>query len=238
MGNTKSKDGLSETEQLCEALDSSKWDVAKKLVQRGGKSVKFRFETKNHGVKRTALYFACLRGAPVDLFAMLLQGADVDVNECNEEKDNVLQIAAREGHANLCKMLLDRGWKVNVQDQFAHSPLYYAAKNEHVEVVRLLLKHGAKLNKDQRGETAIDVCKNYDIKVLLGATANVHQELYQCVADSNYARASELLDAGADAAKYSDNTKRNAISLLAFRGERINKYFPILTRITYYVLLL
>ena len=54
-----------------------------------------------------------------------------------------LMAAARNGHLDICRLLLDKGAKVEAKNSDGWTPLHYAARNDHIEIVRLLCDRGA-----------------------------------------------------------------------------------------------
>lgn len=78
-----------------------------------------------------------------------------------------LLYAAREGHADIARMLLDAGADIERADANGITPLIDAILNDHVDVARLLIDAGANINvADWYGETplwsAVDV-RNRDM---------------------------------------------------------------------------
>lgn len=68
-----------------------------------------------------------------------------------------LHYAARNGHYEVCKMLLENGATVNAQTRCGRATaLHRAAMQGHIDIVQLLLKFGANANiKDIDGYTAL-----------------------------------------------------------------------------------
>ncbi|XP_076297202.1 uncharacterized protein LOC143217178 isoform X2 [Lasioglossum baleicum] len=68
-----------------------------------------------------------------------------------------LHYAARNGHYEVCKTLLENGAKVSAQTRCGRAtPLHRAAMQGHVDVVQLLLQSGANADiKDADGYTAL-----------------------------------------------------------------------------------
>src|SRR5207245_9851476 len=59
------------------------------------------------------------------------------------ERMDLLTDAVIKGHADLVKVLLDRGTDVNARNASGSTPLHDAALKGQTEVVRVLLEHGA-----------------------------------------------------------------------------------------------
>ncbi len=115
------------------------------------------------------------RGEVDRVAALLAQGADA--NARTESKEPALHLAAKYGHGEVVKVLLDNGAKVNAKAD-GWPALYLAAENGHGEVVKVLLDNGAKVNARVHGSTALHPAAKYGhrevVKVLLdkGAHAN------------------------------------------------------------------
>lgn len=77
-----------------------------------------------------------------------------------------LHLAAFFGHAEVARLLLDRGADVNARSQSdrfarANTPLHAAAANRQVEVARLLVERGADVNaRDGSGFTPLALAAN------------------------------------------------------------------------------
>lgn len=85
---------------------------------------------------------ACLRG---DIERINKELADRPYNlECQDWAGNrPLHIAARSGHHEIVKLLIDNGCDVQAPNLDRDTPLLVAAENNHLQVVRLLLAAGA-----------------------------------------------------------------------------------------------
>ncbi|RUS30079.1 hypothetical protein BC938DRAFT_479880 [Jimgerdemannia flammicorona] len=70
-----------------------------------------------------------------------------------------LHLAAREGHADLCKLLTltEKNTSLDTQDKYnGWTPIFYAASEGHIDCVRILLEAGCKVNvKDENGATPL-----------------------------------------------------------------------------------
>lgn len=67
----------------------------------------------------------------------------------NSHNDTPLHIAARTGHLEVVKTLIEHGNDINTQGAFNFTPLHLAVQNNHKDLVELLLKEGA--NRELRG---------------------------------------------------------------------------------------
>lgn len=100
------------------------------------------------------LSLACHFGH-TDIALMLYnQGAK---NLPNAESLYPLHLAARQGHAELCRVLSQNGQDIDTPDKYNNwTPLFWAANDGHVECVRILINAGCKVNaKDENGKTAL-----------------------------------------------------------------------------------
>ncbi|CAO3690052.1 unnamed protein product [Rhizopus microsporus] len=100
------------------------------------------------------LSLACHFGH-TDIALMLYnQGAK---NLPNAESLYPLHLAARQGHAELCRVLSQNSQDIDTPDKYnSWTPLFWAANDGHVECVRILIHAGCKVNaKDENGKTAL-----------------------------------------------------------------------------------
>ncbi len=114
-----------------------------------------------------------------------------------------LFLAARGGHAEIAKLLIDNGAHLEVRVTNGVTPLIFAAHNCHASTVPVLLEKGAFINaKDDQGYTAL--CKaSYQghvdtVSVLLqyGADVNIGNPLIEAVQKGSYQVTELLLNAG------------------------------------------
>ena len=120
------------------------------------------------------LFEASYEGSTEEVRRLLSSGL-VDVN-CVRGKGsdfflNPLSEAAVAGHKEVVKILLDRGAKIDQQDEHGCTPLYLAAQFNKQDMVQLLLKRGAQPNvADNSGNTPLHEASqngNKDIVQLL-----------------------------------------------------------------------
>lgn len=104
---------------------------------------------KDHGAEITSLTIAAILGDMVEVKRFVNQGADV--NETGEGSDTPLTGAARRGHTEVARFLLEKGADVNKgRDHDGWTALRGAAQRGHKDTVQLLLDNGA--NVDERDE--------------------------------------------------------------------------------------
>ncbi len=101
------------------------------------------------------------------------------VNASGSHGDHVLFIAAREGHADLVTLLIERGASVNVKDHDGEPLLHVAAHAGHRRVVQVLLARGAAVNeKGPYGELALHwaIARRHGavVQILLASGSNVN----------------------------------------------------------------
>lgn len=83
----------------------------------------------------------CARGRYDDVKNSLLNGASVTF--CDYDRRTPLHLAAGEGHANVCALLIENGAEISAKDRWGNTALSDAYDNNRVEVVELLKRHGA-----------------------------------------------------------------------------------------------
>jgi len=105
---------------------------------------------------------ACMEGDAVCVRALLGRGADVDYADPDPTHDGrytwtPLLHAARRGHTEIVRTLLEAGADPNRRDRDSNTALTLAAGDGHWEAVDLLLDRGADASvPDHCGETAFD----------------------------------------------------------------------------------
>lgn len=72
--------------------------------------------------------------------------AEVDIDCCNEYKQNLLQEAIASCKNDIAKDLINRNIDLNHQDSNGQAPLYYCAQYLNIEIARLLLSKNADIN--------------------------------------------------------------------------------------------
>ena len=99
----------------------------------------------------TPLLWAAEHNKPQVLKRLLDHGADINFH--NNWSGSVLSVAVWEGHAEIVKLLLDRGATIELGagDDAYGTPLHRACWQGNLELVRLLLDRGAQINSENNG---------------------------------------------------------------------------------------
>jgi ankyrin repeat protein len=106
------------------------------------------------------LTMAALRGARKTVASLLAAGANVDGEPAIHNGRNVwgytpLYVAAREGHAEVARLLVDAGADRTRADHAGFQPLHAAAAFGRVDAVKVLLDAGVPVDaRAERGDTA------------------------------------------------------------------------------------
>nr|WP_253308677.1 ankyrin repeat domain-containing protein [Rickettsia endosymbiont of Ceutorhynchus assimilis] len=119
--------------------------------------------------KKILLYLAAEAGNS-SIIIDLLNKKIVNVDDLNPNNWTALHFAARSGHDNIVKLLLDHGANVNViTPDDGWTALHFAARNGYDGIVEVLLKHNADIINIQTsfGSTALHLAaKNKHIAVI------------------------------------------------------------------------
>jgi ankyrin repeat protein len=156
--------------------------------------------------RATPLHYAAFCGMR-DVAAFLIVEHSQDVNARGFEKEETpLQVASRQGQADVAQLLLEHGADIEVRAKIDEStPLVLASQEGRVEVARVLLKHGADTeSRDLVKRTPLSLTPHVDIvRVLLEHGANVNSQDSCNRTPLHHAQGEEitrlLLEHGADA---------------------------------------
>ncbi|MBA3954883.1 ankyrin repeat domain-containing protein [Candidatus Dependentiae bacterium] len=151
----------------------------------------------------------------------LIAHAEVHINATDENTATALHGAARNGHKEVVKLLLEKGADIDTEDENNHTPLHSAAYAGYAEVVKLLLQKGASINTRVEGNEDEDE-EEEGYTALHLAAENGHKEVVEL-----------LLKSGADinAKDEEDNTAlhvaaqcghKEVVELLLKSGADIN----------------
>jgi len=102
--------------------------------------------------ERTQLHYFCENGMTSSVVRMLaMRRIDVEAREGGEEDgDTCLITAARNGHLDICRLLIDKGAQLEAKSLNGMTPLHHVSIEGHVEVVRLLCDRGADVEARNR----------------------------------------------------------------------------------------
>jgi len=113
-----------------------------------------------------AMLGAVWKGDTPSVQRLLRQGVPVETRDPGA-RGTLLITAARRGHVETTRVLLEAGANADAQNIFGNSALLLATEFEHPEVVRLLLRHGANPNiRSKRGQTPLSCAlKDNDLEM-------------------------------------------------------------------------
>ena len=114
-------------------------------------------KTNEQGVP--VLIFSIAKGQPVIATILVNNGAEVNVRDTgNLSRDYTpLHWAARQGHNDLVRLLLEKGADPNAVSKSGETPLHLTSSQGKIETAEILISKGADLNiKDLQGLTPYD----------------------------------------------------------------------------------
>ena len=90
------------------------------------------------------LQHAAYRGQTERTVALLDSGR-FDIDQGNPEGFTALICAARKGHSNIVRVLLDKGAETSIANSYGFTALHISSQHGHIEVVKILVEAGAPL---------------------------------------------------------------------------------------------
>ena len=99
----------------------------------------------------TPLGLAAFFGRPEAVQVMLEHGADANFVPPSRFGNAALDAAVAGNHADIVRVLLAAGAKVNLRDAVGATPLHKAAMHGNLEVAKMLLERGADVNATRDG---------------------------------------------------------------------------------------
>jgi hypothetical protein len=93
----------------------------------------------------TPLHGAACNGHTECVRLLILAGADVNVQSCNQ--NTALHCSAEDGNAEIVSLLLSANANPNLKDRKGKTPLDWALWNNHQKIINLLKKHDGKTGK-------------------------------------------------------------------------------------------
>ncbi|MCL7043873.1 hypothetical protein MKW94_023091, partial [Papaver nudicaule] len=182
------------------ALDNTKGDE----TGVGNAIIKFRDEDK-----RGSLHFAA-SGGSLNICKYLLDTLKLKVDAKDHYGHTPLYLAAKKGHLDTVRYLLEMGANADASNDTKYTPLHCAAKTGDTKIITLLLSRGARVDVASTNGTALQTAACIGlpdaIKVLLdhGANPNVvtpHgmlRPLMSVILAKSWECVELLLQAGAD----------------------------------------
>ena len=162
---------------LYAAAEIGNTDIVTQLLQAGA-DVNF-----TGGTHRRALNIAAYFGHTEVVHRLFEKEVEVDPDD-SYFLGSALGAAARHGHAEVVRFLLDRGWNVNRKFKINDSALVLAATYGHADAVRTLLTRSVDVTARQKAlEVASEKGKAEVVERLLTEMAGVqHQEAFRLAA--------------------------------------------------------
>ncbi|KAF7645591.1 hypothetical protein LDENG_00201500 [Lucifuga dentata] len=133
---------------------------------------------------------------------------EIDINTVNSSNETLLHVAAEHGHLSVIQLLLQKGARLDLQDNKGHTALHRAASRGHTEAVRALLKAGSSIyTLDVQAKTPIHLAAENEhlesVKVLVAEETSSSKSqtqdtfLHMAARDDNWSLAELLLQSGA-----------------------------------------
>ena len=72
----------------------------------------------------------------------------VNIDSTSKKNETALHLAARNGHLDVCRFLIQSGAEKNLRNIYEQSPLNLAAEQRHLKMVVLLIENLAEENSD------------------------------------------------------------------------------------------
>ncbi len=109
------------------------------------------------------LHQVALGRSPIQLDAILKARPSL-INFRDYDRRTPLHIAASEGHLEICKLLIERGARINRSDRWGGSPLDDAHRHRHSEVIALLKLYGATFGSPSQANNLIAAASEGDLE--------------------------------------------------------------------------
>jgi ankyrin repeat protein len=126
-------------------------------------------EVRN-GEGETQLWYFCRHGMTSSVARMLaMRSIDVEGRDGGKEDGwTCLMTASRNGHFDICRLLIDKGAQLEAKNCYGWTPLHIAASEGYIEIVRLLCDRGADVQaRDDSGSTPLHfAARCYHISVV------------------------------------------------------------------------
>ena len=167
------------------AIVADDWDLVRELIEAGADI--------SLGSQQNALEIAKLMNSETKLIEVFIDAKGVDA--IVRDGWTALMHAARDGHTEVVKLLIDNGADLNHKSNHGDTALMYAARDGHTDVVKFLIDNGVDLNhKNNVGGTAL-ICAAREgrtevVKLLIDNGANMN------IKDSRFGRTALFMAEG------------------------------------------
>ncbi|XP_062004664.1 uncharacterized protein LOC133721905 [Rosa rugosa] len=196
-------------QQFLNAACTGDVDLLKKLAGKldEGKGLAKTVADIKDANKRGALHFAAREGQS-EMCKYLLEELKLDVDTKDEDGDTPLIHAARLGHTDTAKLLLEYGANPSIASDLGATALHHSAGLGNIELLRYLISKGVDVNSQSDAGSPLIWAAGHDqpdaVKVLLEHHANPNAEsddditpLLSSVAAGSLACLELLIQAGA-----------------------------------------
>lgn len=152
-----------------------------------------------NGLPTDPIIIAAFRGCSKTTGKLLERGTDVNVVSVNFDDTTALCMAAQNGHADIARLLLEKGADPNKAKTSGITALMCASDHGYNDVVELLVKKGAKVNAISEGggsalSYAIHSGWTKTVSILCSAGADVNRKFRDGTTMLKFAEKSEVTD--------------------------------------------
>ncbi len=192
-------------------------------------------ESMNEDAMRTGMIAAIVYNDVARVRSILKAGfpanGDVEGQRSRSVSDFIpIQNAAREGHNDIIKVLIDYGANINVENYWTDTALHFAAQNNNAETCKFLIENGAETeHMTEDGETALHSAARSgrvdSIEALVEMGAKIDQTnkdgetpLVVSIEANEYDAAKKLIELGADLEVETDSESTTLIRAISLQS--------------------
>ncbi|KAL6146788.1 hypothetical protein ACLB2K_057465 [Fragaria x ananassa] len=170
-------------QQFLNAACTGNVDLLKKLAGKldEGKGLPKTVADIKDANKRGALHFAAREGQ-TEMCKYLLEELKLDVDTKDEDGDTPLIHAARLGHTDTAKLLLEYGANPSIASDLGATALHHSAGLGNIELLRCLISKGVDINSQSDAGSPLIWAAGHDqpdaVKILLEHQANLTSSIF------------------------------------------------------------